>query len=111
MPPTIFAFANALSTVGGSYTVAAIVVAFGIAGVRFRFSAEWQLLFTLYLSILAILQTGGVLVEQRQSAETARRRDEAMHLKLDSLLHGVDKADDALAGIEKQVEETLTQEG
>lgn len=48
------------------------------------------------LSILAITISSLVLVAQNRDSC-------ALHLKLDELLHGVDKADDHIAGIEKEI--------
>lgn len=57
---------------------------------------------TLMLSIQAIIVGVAVLVYQGGRETRDAKRDEAMHLKLDELLHGVDKADDRLAGIEEE---------
>lgn len=57
------------------------------------------------LSVFSIIQASTILVAQHAGEMEARRRDEAMHLKLDSLLRGVDKADNRLIGIEQAVDE------
>lgn len=55
---------------------------------------------TLALSILAITLSQMVLNRQSRREADDRARDEAMHAKLDELIHGVPQADDGLAGIE-----------
>ena len=91
-------FASLLATVGGFAGVMMTMIGFGLAGVPLHFNEGWQLLFTLYLSILAIVQSSAILVGQSQG-------ERAIQAKLDELLRAIDKADDRLIGIENQVEE------
>lgn len=56
------------------------------------------------LSAFSILQASTILVEQRASSDIARRRDEALHTKIDGVIKAIDKADDHLIGIEREVE-------
>ena len=56
---------------------------------------------TAALSILAITLTQMVLNRQQEREADAHRRDLALHVKLDELLHASRRARDELAGIEE----------
>jgi len=62
---------------------------------------------TAALSILAITLTQMVLNRQNDREAEDRRRDVAMHAKLDELLHAVRGARDEMAGIEELGEEEI----
>jgi low affinity Fe/Cu permease len=62
-------------------------------------------LLTAALSILAITLTQMVLNGQYDREAEARRRDIAMHAKLDELIHATKRARDEMAGIEEGLDE------
>lgn len=64
-------------------------------------------LLTAALSILAISLSQMVLHRQNEREAEARRRDVAMHLKLDELIIAVRRAHNELAGIEDLPEEVI----
>ena len=66
-------------------------------------------LLTAALSILAITLTQMVLNSQKERETDDRRRDIAMHAKLDELLIAMKGARDEMAGIEELDEEEITQ--
>lgn len=66
-------------------------------------------LLTATLSILAITLTQMVLNGQYDREAEARRRDVAMHAKLDELLHAMKGARDEMAGIEELEEDEIEQ--
>lgn len=77
------------------------------------FCAAWFLLgfhadlLTATLSILAITLTQMVLNRQNDRETEDRKRDIAMHAKLDELLHAMKGARDEMAGIEELEEEEI----
>lgn len=66
-------------------------------------------LLTAALSILAITLTQMVLNRQGDREAEDRKRDVAMHAKLDELLHAMKGARDEMAGIEELEEEEIAQ--
>ena len=66
-------------------------------------------LLTAALSILAITLTQRVLTSQTERETDDRRRDIAMHAKLDELLIAMKGARDEMAGIEELDEEDIVQ--
>lgn len=62
-------------------------------------------LLTAALSILAITLAQMVLNGQYDREQEARRRDVAMHAKLDELIHATKRARDEMAGIEEGLDE------
>ncbi|MBB5717045.1 hypothetical protein [Sphingomonas aerophila] len=84
-----------------------LFVALSIASAVFTIAARTELALTLFLSILALAITSAILYVGETREAVARRRDEAMHAKLDSLLRGVEDADDRLAGSEQRLEQAL----
>ena len=62
---------------------------------------------TVALSILAITLTQMVLNQQQERERDAHRRDIALHVKLDELLHASRRARDEVAGIEELEEEEI----
>jgi low affinity Fe/Cu permease len=66
-------------------------------------------LLTAALSILAITLTQMVLNSQKERETDDRRRDVAMHAKLDELLLAMTGARDEMAGIEDLVEEEIVE--
>jgi low affinity Fe/Cu permease len=66
-------------------------------------------LLTAALSILAISLTQMVLNRQNQREAEARRRDVAMHAKLDELIIAARRAHNEMAGIEDLPEETIAE--
>jgi low affinity Fe/Cu permease len=62
-------------------------------------------LLTAALSILAITLAQMVLNGQYDREAEARRRDMAMHAKLDELIHATKRARDEMAGIEEDLDE------
>lgn len=67
-------------------------------------------LLTAALSILAITLTQMVLNGQYDREAEARRRDVAMHAKLDELIHATKRARDEMAGIEEELDEAEIRE-
>jgi low affinity Fe/Cu permease len=67
-------------------------------------------LLTAALSILAITLTQMVLNGQYDREAEARRRDVAMHAKLDELIHATKRARDEMAGIEEELDESEIRE-
>ncbi len=67
-------------------------------------------LLTAALSILAITLAQMVLNGQYDREAEARRRDIAMHAKLDELIHATKRARDEMAGIEEELDETEIQQ-
>ena len=101
----IVRFAKAMgSTTFYAATMVALAVSVAVVVVMGQ-SSPIAIGIILAMSAFSIIQGSTILVEQRQSSEVARQRDEAMHAKLDSLLHGVKDADDALIGIEQKIVE------
>lgn len=74
----------------------------------FAFSLDTNLL-TAALSILAITLTQMVLNRQNEREADARRRDVAMHAKVDELIIAVRRAHNEMAGIEELPEEEIAQ--
>jgi low affinity Fe/Cu permease len=66
-------------------------------------------LLTAALSILAITLTQMVLNRQNEREADARRRDVAMHAKVDELIIAVRRAHNEMAGIEELPEEEIAQ--
>jgi len=66
-------------------------------------------LLTAALSILAITLTQMVLNRQNEREADARRRDVAMHAKLDELIIAAQRAHNEMAGIEELPEEEIVQ--
>ena len=83
------------------------VIVFCVAWFWFGFHAEGL---TAALSILAITLTQMVLNGQYDREAEARRRDVAMHAKLDELIHATMTARDEMAGIEEELDETEIRE-
>jgi low affinity Fe/Cu permease len=67
-------------------------------------------LLTAALSILAITLAQMVLNGQYDREQEARRRDVAMHAKLDELIHATMRARDEMAGIEEDLDEEQIRE-
>ena len=65
---------------------------------------------TAALSILAITLTQMVLNGQYDREAEARRRDVAMHAKLDELIHATKRARDEMVGIEEELDEEQIRE-
>jgi low affinity Fe/Cu permease len=63
--------------------------------------ARTEIALTLCLSILAIAITSAILYVGEARDCVAKKRDEAMHAKLDTIIFGVPDADDQVAGIER----------
>ena len=84
-----------LTTERGGWTVVAITAAI-CASAWFSVGLS-----TFLLSVQAILLTQAVLAYQGRKEERDDARDVAAHKKLDELIHGVPKANDAVAGIEQ----------
>jgi low affinity Fe/Cu permease len=61
------------------------------------------------MSAFSLVQCGAILVAQHEDEKRAHHRDEALHLKLDGLIKGVDTVDDALIGIEKEIDDAPSQ--
>ncbi|HVF84306.1 MAG TPA: low affinity iron permease family protein, partial [Sphingomicrobium sp.] len=82
------------------------VILFCIAWFAVGFHAETL---TAALSILAITLTQMVLNRQNDREAEDRKRDIAMHAKLDELIHAKRGARDEMAGIEDLEEEEITE--
>lgn len=100
------AFACAVSTrtvaIFADSRMVLLFVVLSIASAVFTGVARTELALTLFLSILALAITSAILFVGESREAVARRRDEAMHAKLDSLLLGVADADERLAGSERR---------
>lgn len=83
------------------------VIIFCVAWFWFGFHADGL---TAALSILAITLTQMVLNGQYDREAEARRRDVAMHAKLDELIHATKRARDEMAGIEEDLDEAEIRE-
>jgi low affinity Fe/Cu permease len=83
------------------------VIVFCVAWFWLGFHADGL---TAALSILAITLTQMVLNGQYDREAEARRRDVAMHAKLDELIHATRRARDEMAGIEEELDETEIRE-
>lgn len=102
-------FAEAVSTAGrrtSAWVANAAAQPFSQAGIILFCIAWWSLglptdVLTASLSILAITLTQMVLNSQRAREEDDRRRNIAMHAKLDELLRAETSASQELAGIEE----------
>jgi low affinity Fe/Cu permease len=82
------------------------VILFCVVWFSLGFGAD---LLTAALSILAITLTQMVLNRQNEREADARRRDIAMHAKLDELLIAMKGARDEMAGIEELEEEEIVE--
>ncbi len=85
----------------GSWTAQGVFLVFCVAWWAFGGPA---LALTTALSVVAITITQIVLNAQEQREGEARRRDLALHVKLDELIHAITGARDELAGIEEREE-------
>ena len=101
MRVTLDAFSCAVSERTVAIFADARIVALSIASAVFTVIARTELALTLFLSILALAITSAILFVGETREAVARKRDEAMHAKLDSLLRGVADADEHLAGSER----------
>jgi len=82
------------------------VIVFCVAWFALRLGTD---LLTAALSILAITLTQMVLNSQKEREADDRRRDVAMHAKLDELLIAMKGARDEMAGIEELDEEDIVE--
>lgn len=103
----IRAFACKVSEATVAFFASPLTVLFFVAGSVIScvwcVAAPTELALTLFLSILALAITAAILyVGERREAVT-KKRDEAMHQKLDALLRAVPDAPNALAGIEQEI--------
>ena len=91
--------ARKVSFLAGSSVVFAIAVViiliWGIAGPLFHFSDTWQLIINTGTTIVTFLMV--FLIQNTQNHDTA-----AIQKKLDTLIAGVDKADNRMIGLEKR---------
>lgn len=65
-------------------------------------SSQWLLLFTVYLSVLAIETTGVVLVGQRVAEKRMTAREAALQAKTNEIVRAVPDADNSLIGCEEE---------
>lgn len=72
-----------------------MVLVWGLSGPLFGFSDTWQLIINTSTTVITFWL---VFVIQN----TQNRSDAAIHLKLDEVIRAIDKADDALRGIEQK---------
>lgn len=87
----------------------AAMLAGGLPGLVVHDRETYFAIYIALLSVWAVFQCSTIMVaqsiaEQRAHAreERADRRDEAQHAKLDGIILAIDKADNALIGIEGQ---------
>lgn len=71
-----------------------IILAWGISGPMFRYSDTWQLVINTGTTIVTFLMV--FLIQNTQNRDAR-----AINLKLDELIHAVDKASDHMMNIEK----------
>lgn len=93
-------FAHALGTVPGFYGTMGSMGLWGILGKINGFSDRWILGFTLYLSVLSIVQSASILVQQHSNEHKAEHREAASQAKLNELVRALPQADSTLAGNE-----------
>lgn len=79
----------------------AIIVIWAVSGPIFRFSDTWQLVINTGTTIVTFLMV--FLIQNTQN-----RDSEAIHIKLDELIHVIEKANNALLDIEELDEKELT---
>ncbi len=103
MTRIIHAIASWCQTTAGFLAINLSWLLWIAAGVLVGFNDTFMLYLTLFLSVLAIVLTTSILVTQREENEEAKRKDEAMHAKLDALLVHLPDAPSEMAGIEKGV--------
>ena len=78
-----------------------LLIALSAASGLWTVIAATELALTLCLSILALAITSAILYVGETRECKAAKRDEALHAKIDELIHGVPDADDGIAGIER----------
>jgi low affinity Fe/Cu permease len=97
-------FASKTSTITGSawafLAAVALIVAWAITGPVFHFSDVWQLVINTGTSITTFLMV--FLIQNSQN-----RDSQALHLKLDELLHAVEGARTGLVDLEHMSDEQL----
>ena len=92
-------FASALSTTMGFIAIMATLVVGFAFGVTFDFGENWSILFTMYLSLAAIVIAATILIAQKR--DTA-----AIQAKLDELILS-SASNNRLIGIERQTSEEI----
>ncbi|GAA4000182.1 low affinity iron permease family protein [Sphingomonas humi] len=100
-------FSDAMSKLFAHPATQIGVIIFCVAWFWFGFHADGL---TAALSILAITLTQMVLNGQFERESEARRRDVAMHAKLDELIHATKRARDEMVGIEEELDEEQIRE-
>lgn len=95
--------AGFLGTTWGFWILNAIMAVWVPIGFAMEWSSQWLLLFTVFLSVLAIETTGIVLVGQRDAEKRMSAREKALQHKADSLVAATPEADNALIGSEETI--------
>ena len=93
-----------VAKIGGRPTAfvsaAAVVLIWGMIGPLLRFSDTWQLIMNTVSSIVTFLMV--FLIQNTQA-----RDSEAIHAKLDTLIAGIQAADDRYIGVERLPNEDI----
>lgn len=97
-------FAHITSNIAGSawaFIIAvALIIIWGVTGPLFGFSDTWQLVINTSTTIITFLMV--FLIQNTQNRDA-----KAIHLKLDELIHALDKARDNLVDLEDLSDEEL----
>jgi low affinity Fe/Cu permease len=97
-------FAHFISNVAGSpqaFILAVfLIIVWGVTGPLFHFSDSWQLVINTSTTILTFLMV--FLIQNTQNRDAR-----VMHLKLDELIRGVQKARNKLVDLEEMSDEEL----
>jgi low affinity Fe/Cu permease len=92
-------FAVTVGQCAGSWWAFAVsfllVLAWLVSGPFFGFSEQWQLIINTGTTVITFLMV--VIIQHTQNVN-----DHALHVKLDELIRSVDKADNAIIGIEEK---------
>jgi low affinity Fe/Cu permease len=95
---TIRRITDALGTRWALGAAAGVVIVWALAGPLLGFSEAWQLAINTGTTIVTFLLV--FVLQHTQNVDTT-----ALHAKLDEILRAMPEADDALRGIEREVDE------
>jgi low affinity Fe/Cu permease len=97
-------FASRVATLAGHYVVFVLalsaVLVWAITGPFFGFSDTWQLVINTSTTIITFLMV--FLIQNTQNRDAT-----ALHLKLNEVLHTMERADDRMIGAEEATDEEL----
>lgn len=84
-----------------------IIVVWAASGPVFHFSNLWQLAINTGTTIITFLVGFAILYTSKVEADEAKRRDKALHAKIDALIESISKADNRLVGLEDETEDAI----